>query len=117
MLFLPLPHAHMQVDADSSVLRGKLGEMLNCVLGRQAHRAELAAWFSVSGRLLSSFSPLALQRQQLSCQHLLNSPGLFTNPLFTSLVLSTQTPTCPASALVCVLSHKRSSSITTGAAS
>lgn len=38
----------MQVDADASVLRGKLGEMLNAVLGRQAHRAELAAWFSVS---------------------------------------------------------------------
>jgi len=38
----------MQVDADSSVLRSKLGEMLNTVLGRQAHRAELAAWFSVS---------------------------------------------------------------------
>lgn len=36
----------LQVDADSSVLRSKLGEMLNTVLGRQAHRAELAAWFS-----------------------------------------------------------------------
>jgi hypothetical protein len=43
VLLLPL-----QVDADSSVLRGKLGEMLNAVLGRQAHKAELAAWFSVS---------------------------------------------------------------------
>jgi hypothetical protein len=30
------------------VLRGKLGEMLNVVLGRQAHKAELGAWFSVS---------------------------------------------------------------------
>lgn len=39
----------LQVDADSCVLRGKLGEMLNIVLGRQAHRAELAAWFVVSG--------------------------------------------------------------------
>lgn len=43
-VLLPL----LQVDADSSVLRGKLGEMLNAVLGRQAHKAELAAWFSVS---------------------------------------------------------------------
>lgn len=45
-------HMHkstLQVDADSCVLRGKLGEMLNIVLGRQAHRAELAAWFVVSG--------------------------------------------------------------------
>lgn len=44
--------AGMQVDADSSLLRGKLGEMLNSVLGRQAHRAELAAWFSVSNLAL-----------------------------------------------------------------
>lgn len=39
---------YLQVDADSNVLRGKLGEMLNAVLGRQAHKTELAAWFSVS---------------------------------------------------------------------
>jgi hypothetical protein len=36
-----------QVDAGSCILRGKLGCMLDAILGRPAKRAELSAWFTV----------------------------------------------------------------------
>lgn len=38
--------ATLEVDGDSSVLRGKLGDMLNDLLGRQAVKVELQAWFT-----------------------------------------------------------------------
>eukprot|EP00775_Hariotina_reticulata_P004473 gene4473-4727_t len=36
----------LQVNGGNSILRGKLGQMLNEILCRQAHKAELQAWFT-----------------------------------------------------------------------
>eukprot|EP00879_Flechtneria_rotunda_P016596 GHRR01017366.1.p1 GENE.GHRR01017366.1~~GHRR01017366.1.p1 ORF type:complete len:179 (+),score=46.95 GHRR01017366.1:302-838(+) len=36
----------LQVDGEQCIFRGKLGDMLNHILGRQAKKTELQAWFT-----------------------------------------------------------------------
>jgi hypothetical protein len=81
----------LQVDAGNCVLRGKLGEMLNCVLGRQAHKTELAAWFSVSIVQAAAAAPSAQHAEasknfcDSNCHHICDLHPMFMQSSCTSM--------------------------------